>query len=174
MNLDQTLQLQSYLDGELSSGESRQVTELLAKDAEARAIFEELKMTRTALAGNELEIKLPESRDFYFSKIKRQIEAEERRAQPVRSSVQMPLLARLARYILPVGGLAAAAAALMFIERSPSNASYVPGEGESSGEMAAYTYRSQSDRMTVVWLQDSSSGTSDSLQNDSGDATEVQ
>ena len=170
MNLDQQLKLQSYLDGELSPRESRQVTELLKVDASARALLEELKITKTALAGNELEVKLPESRDFFFSKIQRQIEREtQAQAQTQKAPERIPILAQLRRYFLPLAGATAAVILYAVVSQNPTSLAYVPGEGESSGEMAAYTYRSQSDRMTVVWLADNSSATEDS-----SEATEIQ
>ena len=56
MKFDQELQIQAYLDRELSAREVRQVEELLAADREAQALLAELKMTRSALIGNEPEI----------------------------------------------------------------------------------------------------------------------
>ncbi len=168
MNIDQQLQLQSYLDGELSPRETRQITEMLKVDASARALLEELKNTKTALAGNELEVKLPESRDFFFSKIQRQIEREAQ-AQTQKAPERTPVLAQLWKYFLPLAGATAAVILYAVVSQNPSGLAYVPGEGESSGEMAAYTYRSQSDRMTVVWLADNSATTEDS-----SEATEIQ
>ncbi|MBI3414989.1 MAG: hypothetical protein HY043_06650 [Verrucomicrobia bacterium] len=75
--LDKEFKLQALLDGELSPDEARQVTEWLAGDAAAKALFAELKATKAAIAGNEQEIRLSESREFYWSKIARQIERED-------------------------------------------------------------------------------------------------
>ena len=78
INHETELKLQAYLDGELSSGEAKAVEDLSTHDADARALFEELKLTKSVLAENELEVRLPESRGFYWSKIQRQIEREEK------------------------------------------------------------------------------------------------
>src|SRR6266705_1333510 len=88
MKQELQLKLQAYLDGELPDGEARPVAGLLAQDAEARALLAELKNTRAALAGFEADIKLPESREFYWSKIERQsamIEPERKFASPFAS-----------------------------------------------------------------------------------------
>src|SRR5713101_6879485 len=78
MNQKSELRLQSYLDGELSPREARRVAEWLGRNPEAQALLGELKMARTALAGNEPELHLPESREFYWSKIRREIQRPEK------------------------------------------------------------------------------------------------
>ena len=71
MNAEFQLKLQAHLDGELSERESREIETALATDAEARALLAELRNTCGALAGFEAELKLPEERAFYWSKIRR-------------------------------------------------------------------------------------------------------
>src|SRR4051812_42266364 len=102
MNQDLELTIQALLDGELSSREAGQLERLLATDAEARALCAELKMTKTVLAGNEPELKLPETREFYWSKIQRQIEHAEV-AEPV---ARTPFWLTWRRYFAPLGGVA--------------------------------------------------------------------
>ena len=157
MNIDQQLQLQSYLDGELSPGETRQVTELLKVNAEARALLAELKNTTTALSGSELEIKLPETRDFFFSKIQRQIEREEQ-VQTKKAPERTPVLGQLWKYFLPLAGATAAVILFAVVSQKQTGLPFVAGEGETSGEMSAYTYYSQADRMTVTALLPARSG----------------
>jgi negative regulator of sigma E activity len=74
MKDDIKLQLQAYLDGELSERESHKISEQLIQDSEAKAMLAELKFIKDAMRGNEPELKLPESREFYWSKIQREIE----------------------------------------------------------------------------------------------------
>ena len=76
MDYDSQLKLQAYLDGELPENEAREVAGWVAKDREAVALLSELKATRQAMADFEIGIKLPESREFYLSKIARQIQVE--------------------------------------------------------------------------------------------------
>ena len=79
MNRDFQLKLQAYLDGELPPQETEKVIHSLRTDPEALALHEELKLTKSLLQGNELEIKLGESREFYWSKICREIGRDNQR-----------------------------------------------------------------------------------------------
>ena len=73
--IDHNLQLkiQAFLDGELSEAEAREIAALIAADAEASALHTELKNTRRALMGAEADIKVPETREFYWNRISREI-----------------------------------------------------------------------------------------------------
>ena len=107
MNHEQQLQLQAYLDGELSDREARKVTDLLASSEEAQKLFAELQCTRTALVENEPEYKLPESREFFWSKIEREIRQSD--PAPVESHSGVSIFAWLQRYLVPVSVAAVAA-----------------------------------------------------------------
>ena len=108
MNDETKIKLQAYLDGELSGRDAREVSELLNTESEAKAFFAELQFVKTALHGNELELKLPETREFYWSKIQRGIERGAKEpAQTAGFSWWKPVYARFA------GGLAAACALMM-------------------------------------------------------------
>ena len=76
MNQELQLKLQAYLDGELAPAELREITELLAQDTESKALYAELQATKALVRGNELEHKLGESREFYWSKIAREIDRD--------------------------------------------------------------------------------------------------
>ena len=107
MNHDQELKLQSYLDGELSVRESKQVAEWITKDNDARLLYEELKMAKTAVVDNEPQMKLPESREFFWSKIERDIQRQE--AQPVREENSVSVLGWLHRFLVPISAAAVVA-----------------------------------------------------------------
>jgi len=77
MNYEEQLKIQAYLDGELSSRESRHVADWLARDAEARALMTALSQTKSLLSANELPVKVPGSREFYWSQVERQIQSED-------------------------------------------------------------------------------------------------
>src|SRR2546430_15249312 len=79
INHETEVKLQACLDGELSPGEATTLEKLIAGDPDARSLFEELRATRTLLAGNALDLKLPDTRGFYWSKIRRKIELDEGR-----------------------------------------------------------------------------------------------
>ena len=66
MDYEAQLKLQAHLDGELPEGEAREVTNWLARDREAVALYGELRNTRQALVGYEVGVALPESREFFW------------------------------------------------------------------------------------------------------------
>src|SRR6187401_1804220 len=68
---DMHLKVQAYLDNELSPAEARKVGTWISSNPEARDLFNELKETREILMQNEPVLALPESRDFFWSKIER-------------------------------------------------------------------------------------------------------
>lgn len=164
MNHEQQLQLQAYLDGELSDREARKVVDLLASSEEAQKLFAELQYTRNALVENEPEYKLPESREFFWSKIEREI----RQSTP-KPVVQpgLSIFAWLQRYLMPVSVAAVAAIIGFVVLNKPDTmqTAYAYGEIESlSEELDSISFRSEADRMTVIYLYDSSS---DSVSSDS-------
>src|SRR5262245_62016701 len=105
MNEDQWLKLQAWVDGELPEGEARAVATLVETDPEARALVTELRMTHAFMASNEPEASLPESREFYWSKIQRAIEREAAAATTTTTDT-VSWVAILRRFLTPVSGLA--------------------------------------------------------------------
>lgn len=153
MNDETKIKVQAYLDGELSGRDATEVSELLNQDAGAKAFFAELQFVKTALRGNELEIKMPESREFFWSKIRRDIERNEKAAETKSVfSWWKPVYVRFAT------GFAMLCALLMvsFIAfNNGTPAKFTTGEVEGNGEeMGVITYHSDADRMTVVYLFD--------------------
>ncbi|MEO7299395.1 MAG: hypothetical protein ABI042_12570 [Verrucomicrobiota bacterium] len=151
MNEEIKLKLQAYLDGEVSSREAAEISALLNHDNEAQLLAQELRFMRQAMIGNEPSFKLPETHDFFWSKIEREIEGSEKQAAPVAAKGWWR--PSFARYI---GGFAAASALLMIslLAFNGQNTS-LPGEMESTGEeMGAIRYHSDADQMTVVYLFD--------------------
>ena len=145
MNAEFQLRLQSYLDGELSPAEAGAVETVLARDAEARALLAELRQTSSALAVFEADQKLPESREFYWSKIQRALaHADQPRTTTSRDGVPW-----WRRILIPAGGFAALVIAALLAFRpgsvSPQIETYLADSG-------ALTYRDEAEKMTVVWL----------------------
>lgn len=168
MNHEQQLQLQSYLDGELSDREARKVTQLLAQNEEARNLFSELQFTKTALVENEPVFKLPETREFFWSKIQRDIRVAE--AAPVQTSSGSPVFAWLHRYLMPVSLAAVVAIAGIFAlsQTKPVQSAYSIGEIEAlNGEMDSISFRSEAERMTVIYLYDNKSEAGTGVTSDS-------
>src|SRR5690348_1520442 len=103
MEYDAELKLQAYLDGELPEAEAKDVAKRVAQDQEATLLLAELKNTRQALAGGEVLRQLPESREFFWSKIEREIE---RLDAPRPALVQQSILSRWRRLLVPLSAAA--------------------------------------------------------------------
>jgi anti-sigma-K factor RskA len=167
MNQDLALKYQAFVDGELREAEARQIAQLLEKDAEARALVAELRDTKTLLAGNEpQQPALPESRDFYWSKIQRDIqrlEAEPHGAE--RAGGWVAAFAGWRRFLAPLAGVAVIAFLAMVAARfySPEPADYLAEIENLSDESTAYSFRSGN--MFVVWTKDTEMASDDSRLN---------
>lgn len=152
MKQDIQLKLQAYLDGELPSAEAASVADLIASDVEARALLTELTNTRAAIAAHEAEIKVPASREFYWSGIRREIERQEKSAPPQSSGVS--LFALLRRMLLPASGLVAVLLAVTLAwQPFRSMGTAVVEETETTfADAGAFTYRDYASGTTLVWV----------------------
>jgi len=151
MKQDLELKLQAWLDGELPTAEARAIGREVAADAEAGRLVAELQAVKSALAGNEMPVVLPESREFYWSKIQRQIERETaaQRGTPARR------VARWRYWLSPLAGFAALACMMIMATRPDVAPSFDEISSTAEG-MEAVTFHDQSTGVTVVWLADSS------------------
>src|SRR3954463_15704511 len=100
MNSDTQLKVQAYLDNELSPGEARKLAAMLSSDREAQELYAELRATKEAVRGNEPELKLDDSREFYWSQLQRRIASAEREPAPRTSPLWV-------RWFAPLAGTAA-------------------------------------------------------------------
>src|ERR1044071_8212205 len=103
MTEEQQLKLQSFLDGELPEAEAREMISLIARDEEAKALHAELKNTRQAIKSSEANVRLPESREFFWSKIEREIQRLEPVSEPKAS---VSLFDYLQRLLVPMSAAA--------------------------------------------------------------------
>ena len=148
MDYKAQLKLQAYLDGELPEGEAGELAAGLAQDQQAAGLLTELRLTRDAVRGSEQVRTLPDSREFYWSKIQRAIERAEAPApQPARAS---GWVGALRRFLVPVTGLALLVVAGFIATQGT-------GEPTSSMEAAvsdpgALVYHDYSAGATFVWL----------------------
>ena len=144
MNNDAQLKLQAFLDNELSERDSKEVAAWLAQDQEATLLLAELRNTRQALTGFENGVRLPESREFFWSKIERQIQRE------IPAETAKPRKSRLAtwsKFLVPTGAVAALAIVLL-VAIAPNS----KGPEVESADPGAFTYRDFSSGTTLVWL----------------------
>lgn len=157
MTKEQQLKLQAYLDGELSGREARNVGDWLQDNREAAVLLAELKNTSQALAENEPQIKFPESREFYWSKIAREIQ----KTGLKRDSAKIFNWKRL---LWPVS-LAAGAIAVCFVIVISGNSATdramqaavsadmdTPVVEPAQADSEAITYEIKSDGTTLVWF----------------------
>jgi anti-sigma factor RsiW len=150
MTEEQQLKLQAFLDGELPEQDAREVASWLARDGDATALHGELRNTRQALKGFEPQVKVPESREFYWSKIKREIE----RSTPALAPVEhVSLFTSLRRFLLPLGAAAVlAVAGVITLHQVGGGAVHPVQVNAILADAGAFTYRDESQGMTVVWL----------------------
>lgn len=143
--LDQLLRFQARLDGELSGRETQRMADVLARDPEAQPLLTELGLIKSALAGNELERPVPQSRDFYWGRITQaiaqQAEAERRRRE--RTSKRVWRLAPATGFMLGILTLLMTAR-----DQHPFHHDEVEGALASVGTL---TYRDPQAGLTVVW-----------------------
>jgi len=149
MNYDSQLKVQAYLDGELPEAEAREIANLLARDGEAVALMGELRNTRQALVGSEIGITLPETREFFWSKLERDIMRQERQQDAPLRQRPASFLAAWRRFLIPAGALSALALAAFISLNSHSAISTVETAVADPG---AFTYHDFSTGTTLVWF----------------------
>ena len=151
MNWEAQLKLQALLDSELPEAEAGEAAKWLEQDREAAALLAELRQTRAALTGFEEGIQLPESREFFWSKIEREIQRLE---MPAAERVPAPWFARLQRFLAPATAVALLAiAGLVAIRQNGLPVLSAGAEMETAlADTGAFTYRDYSAGTTLVWL----------------------
>jgi anti-sigma factor RsiW len=156
MNLEQQLELQAYLDGELPGHDAQRVAGWLAKEESAQSLLAELRMAKTALTSNEPERAVPESREFYWSKIERALA----RPEPAQAKPTPTWLLTWRKYLMPAAGVAVVA----LLAVSTARFSNLTGLDELtrhfaevenlSEQFSSYSFRSHAENMFVVWVHD--------------------
>jgi len=144
------LKLQAYLDGELPEREMRSVADRLARDQDAAALITELRQTREALSGFEQGVQLPESREFYWSKIQREIQ---RQGTPARESAKPnPLVAGLRLWLRPAMAFALVTVLGLVLTRELWPGGSPHPAVTSLEDAGAFTYHDYKAGITLVWL----------------------
>ncbi len=156
MKHETELQIQAWIDGQLTPAEAGVVAEMVASDAAARAVADELRMVHAAVAGNETPRQVPDIRAYYWAQIAEKIKAEEpqvaHEARPTRlGDLVSRWLGRWAPLAAAAGVVAMTAILLQLPEgrRSFPGVAYVESPQE---EVSTFTFRSEAEGMTVVWL----------------------
>lgn len=152
MNDDAQLKLMAYVDGELPAEEVATVENLIRVDQEAANLVSELRWAQEAISGNELEIKVPETREFYWSKISQAIEFEEKQAE--RAAQSTPSQKWWYKLLLPAAGLAAVVLAFTFA--NPNQGPTTDGAPEiinpESDSVRLDEYYDEQEQTSVIWV----------------------
>jgi len=150
MNENLELKLQAWIDGEVSPSEVRRLAELAERDPQVNQLVQELRMTRQLLAANPPEVAVPETREFYWSKIERQIQNLPMEPSPTGSRSVFGWR----RWMASIAGVAALGVmVLIAIGQFAPTATFDEVSATADG-MEAMTFHDQTAGVTVVWLQD--------------------
>jgi anti-sigma factor RsiW len=151
MDYDAQLKLQAFLDGELPKAKASEVANWVARDREAAALLEELRTTRKALTGFEAGIQLPESREFFWSKVEREIQRLE---MPAPKPAPVPFFALWRRFLVPASAVALVFIAGVLLTRptGPAGRTAAAEIETALADSGAFTYRDYSAGTTLVWL----------------------
>jgi anti-sigma factor RsiW len=146
MKNDLELKLQAWLDGELPAAEAEEMRRLAAADPEAARLVAELKNTKTACLNIEETVAVPETRQFYWSKIERQIQRE----AAVRPSSGPSWAEQFRRWLAPLAGVAALAAVLLLALNQSSPQVALNLVSETADGFKARTFRDDSAGINFV------------------------
>jgi anti-sigma factor RsiW len=158
MNREQQLKLQAFLDGELPENEAREILSWTQRDSAAAALLAELKNTRAAMTQAEPHLSVPESREFFWSKI----ESEIRRQEPATDSTpEVSIFVVLRRWLMTAGTVAALViVGLIAFGNFNAPKSIVETVADADATTVettlansdATTYRDASEGTTLVWF----------------------
>jgi hypothetical protein len=157
MNRETQFKLQAYVDNQLGPRESEECTAWLANDLAARALCSELIGIKQMLKGNEPQFKVPESREFYWSRIQKAIEREQ--APTNSNSLIAAFVAKYRnwlRFVAPATGFAVllvTAISVAHLAQLPSSIGYLHEIEVPIEDTSTISFHSQSAGMTVVWVK---------------------
>ena len=148
--LEPLLDLQAYVDGELSEDRRRQIEAALPSDVDARELVQGLRQLGTLIRAHEPVATVPVSREFYWSQIRRQIEADSQAKRPQAPAASAAL--GWLRWLIPAMGVAAVAV-VVATNQSPREMTLAGGGDVTVVDVTSTVFRSESDGVTVHWIQ---------------------
>ena len=113
MKQEDRLKIQAWLDGELAPQESARIADLIDNDLEAKELADDLRAMQKAFEVGEKQGFFEDSREFYWSQVERQIEAEEPITENAQPELASDRLGNALRWLIPVGSLAAISALML-------------------------------------------------------------
>ena len=139
MNQEDRLKIQAWLDGELAPQESARIADLIDNDLEAKELADDLRAIQKVLEVGEKQAFLEDSREFYWSQVERQIEAEEPITENTQPELVSGSLGNALRWLIPVGSLAAISALMLNFD---------------SINTTTYFFFAQSENIFIIKFQD--------------------
>ena len=156
MTQEQQLKLQAFLDGELPEREAREILAWIQRDPAAATLLAELKNTRQTMVNSEPHLNLPESREFFWSKIEREIQRLD--SQPA-AAPEPSVFAVMRRWLLPAVAVSALVIAglIAHFHAPPAGVTLVADADAPTVETTlansdVTTYRDASEGTTLVWF----------------------
>ena len=147
------LKIQALVDGELTESEAEQMRECMDNDVRLQILYAQLIQTKDLISKHEMPRILPESGDFYWTKIAQEIGGVEPANQGSNNSL---VIKWLFRRLVPLLGIATIV--LLITLQQPS----VPDLGiefKSDHELElldddieVMTFNSIDDSISIVWL----------------------
>lgn len=150
MKQELELKLQAWLDGELPAAEAAKMRRLAESDPEAERLVAGWRELNAVLARHEPTVALPETREFYWSKIQQQIRRQERERQSSLTGWSW----RWRRWLAPLAGASALVAALLLTVRQPARPVALNQVSVTAAGFQARAFRDQSSGMNFVYLQE--------------------
>jgi hypothetical protein len=149
---DSTLRVQALADGQLSGADAEEVARLLSGDEQKRLLHDELRLLKTLLRENEVGRSVPETREFYWSQIRRGIECG-----PLEGGRATGGWGWWLGWLVPAGATAMLCLYWFWPTEwwSGSTAGLLVGHEIETPmeETTSFAFRSESAAMSVVWVE---------------------
>ena len=145
------LKIQALVDGELTGFEAGKLRDRIKNDIRLQILHERLMQMKNLISKHEMPRVLPESSDFYWSKIAQEIEVGGSDAQ---SSAQSLGMKWVFRRLAPLLGIASVALIITLQEPNLPDLGIVLNHNHEllSDEIDVMTFNSADDSMSVVWI----------------------
>ena len=145
------LKIQALVDGELTEFEARKLRDRIKNDIRLQILHERLTHMKDLISTHEMPRVLPESSDFYWSKIAQEIEVGGSTAQ---SSAQSLGMKWVFRRLAPVLGIACVALLITLQGPNLPDLGIVLDHNHEllTDEIDVMTFNSADDSMSVVWI----------------------
>lgn len=143
------LEIMAYADGELDAAARAAVEARLQRDESARAELAAWRAVRDGLQAVDPVARVPESREFYWSQIRRRIESPATRPSAAGSVGWAAWWQAWGRWVLPVA--AALVVSVVFFNQRSTGVRLAAGAGRME-TAATLTFHSDVDGVTIHWI----------------------